>query len=99
VECNIETDAAGARLGNSSLLLGEFGSSDHAPFHKVGIPAVMLANGIDAERACHTFQDTLAENISLERMQNALDVAGATVFDLIRKQVAALERSRVGADE
>jgi hypothetical protein len=32
-------------------------------------------------------------------MQSALEIVGAAVFDLVRKEVPALERSRVRADE
>jgi aminopeptidase YwaD len=99
-------EAAGSRLGNSSLLPGKSGGSDHVTFHKVGIPAAYFAYfGVKSEDPLdfyfedfyHTPQDTLAENISVERMQNALDIVGAAVFDLIRKEVPALERSRVRA--
>jgi aminopeptidase YwaD len=101
---NLVTDvaeAAGSRLGNSSLLPAELGRSDHVPFHNRGIPAAMFARGrgvrLDAEDVYHTFQDTIAENISMERMRNTLDIVGAAVFDLIRKEVPALDRSRVRA--
>jgi aminopeptidase YwaD len=109
---NLVTDAAeaaGARLGNSGLLPGDRGGSDHRTFHNVGIPAANFGfYGVKCE-VCpldfyleaffHTPQDTVAENISPERMQNALDIVGAAVFDLIRKEVPALERSRVRAGE
>ena len=106
-ELNLVTEAAeaaGSRLGNSSILPGEFGSSDHVPFHQVGIPAALFIwMRIDSwdpliyyiEKVYHTPQDTIAENVSLERMQNALDIIGAAVFDVVRKQVPALENSRV----
>jgi aminopeptidase YwaD len=108
-ELNLVTEAAeaaGSRLGNSSILPGEFGSSDHVPFHQVGIPAALFIwMRIDSwdplvyyiEKVYHTPQDTIAENISLERMQNALDIVGAAVFDVVRKEVPALENSRVRA--
>ena len=67
-------------------------------FHKVGIPAALFirvhADG-SLENFYHTPQDTLAENISPERMQSALEIVGAAVFDLIRKEIPALDRSRV----
>jgi aminopeptidase YwaD len=94
-------EAAGSRLGNSSILPAELGQSDHVPFHNRGVPAAMFARGrgfrLDAEDVYHTFQDTIAENISVERMRNTLDIVGAAVFDLIRKEVPALDRSRVRA--
>jgi aminopeptidase YwaD len=92
-------EAAGARLGNSSLLPEEGGGSDHVSFHEAGVPAAWFylhaANAVEPLK--HTSLDTLAENVSVERMQNALDIVGAAVFDLIRKEVPALERSRVRA--
>jgi hypothetical protein len=93
-------EAAGSRLGNSSLLPGKFRRSDHVSFHKVGIPAALFIRvRVDGslENFYHTPQDTLVENISRERMQSALDIVGAAVFDLIRKEVPALENSRVRA--
>ncbi len=108
-ELNLVTEAAeaaGIRLGNSSILPGEFGSSDHVPFHQEGIPAALFIwMRIDSwdplvyyiEKVYHTPQDTIAENVSLDRMQNALDIIGAAVFDVVRKEVPALENSRVRA--
>jgi aminopeptidase YwaD len=94
---NIITDsttAAGARLGNSDILPGQFGSSDHVPFHNAGIPAALFIwMGIDSwdplvyhiEKVYHTPQDTIEDNISAERMQSALDVIGSGLFDVVRK--------------
>ncbi|WP_066398903.1 M28 family metallopeptidase [Neobacillus mesonae] len=94
---NIVTDstlAAGARLGNSDILPGTFGSSDHVPFHQAGIPAALFIwMGIDSwdplvyhiEKVYHTPQDTIADNISTERMQSALDIIGAGLFSTVRK--------------
>jgi aminopeptidase YwaD len=99
-------EAAGSRLGNSGVLPAQLGRSDHRVFHEVGIPAALFIwSRVDSEdplqfhfeEIYHTPQDTLAENISPERMQSALDIVGATVFDLIRKEVPALENSRVRA--
>ncbi|WPD18595.1 M20/M25/M40 family metallo-hydrolase [Thermaerobacter composti] len=102
---NIVTEAAtaaGARLGNSSILPGQFGSSDHVPFHNRGIPAALFIwmrvdswdpLVYDIEKVYHTPQDTIAENISQERMQTALEIIGAAVFDLARKTVPALDRA------
>ncbi|MDT9027467.1 M28 family metallopeptidase [Rossellomorea yichunensis] len=98
---NVVTDstgAAGARLGNSDILPGKFGSSDHVPFHNAGIPAALFIwMGIDSwdplvyhiEKVYHTPQDTIEDNISAERMQSALDVIGSGLFDVIRKEVPA----------
>jgi aminopeptidase YwaD len=101
---NLVTDvaeAAGARLGNSSLFPASFGNSDHTPFHNRGVPAALFGMGrasVDyLDGRYHTSLDTVSENISVERMQNSLDIVGAAVFDLIRKEVPALDRSRVRA--
>lgn len=97
---NIVTDsttAAGARLGNSDILPGQFGSSDHVPFHNAGIPAALFIwMGIDSwdplvyhiEKVYHTPEDTIEDNISGERMQSALEIIGAGLFDVIKKEVA-----------
>lgn len=101
---NIVTEsstAAGARLGNSAILPGKFGSSDHVPFHNAGIPsALFIWMGIDSwdpliyhiEKVYHTPQDTIEDNISAERMQTALDIIGAGLFDVVRKDVPGLNR-------
>lgn len=88
------TVAAGARLGNSDILPGTFGSSDHVYFHHAGIPAALFIwMGIDSwdplvyhiEKVYHTPQDTIEDNISPERMQSALDIIGSGLFDVVRK--------------
>lgn len=95
------TAAAGARLGNSAILPGTFGSSDHVPFHNAGIPsALFIWMGIDSwdplvyhiEKVYHTPQDTIEDNISADRMQTALDIIGAGLFDVVRKDVPGLKR-------
>ena len=95
--------AAGTRLGNSDILPGTFGSSDHVPFHQAGIPsALFIWMGIDSwnplvyhiEKVYHTPQDTIEDNVSVERLQSALDIIGAALFDLARKEVPALEKSK-----
>ena len=100
---NIVTDstvAAGARLGNSDILPGKFGSSDHVPFHNAGIPsALFIWMGIDSwdplvyhiEKVYHTPQDTIEDNISTERMQSALEIIGAGLFDVVRKDVPGVK--------
>lgn len=95
------TVAAGARLGNSDILPGKFGSSDHVPFHNAGIPAAMFIwMGIDSwdplvyhiEKVYHTPEDTIENNISTERMQSALEIIGSGLFDVVRKDVPGLNR-------
>jgi aminopeptidase YwaD len=106
---NLVTDsaeAAGARLGDSSILPGRFGSSDHVPFYNRGIPAALFIwMRIDSwdpleyfiEKVYHTPQDTIEDNISVERLQTALEIIGAAVFDLVRKEVPALTKSALRA--
>ena len=101
---NIVTDStmeAGARLGNSDILPGTFGSSDHVPFHNAGIPAALFIwMGVDSwdplvyhiEKVYHTPQDTIENNISPERMQSALDIIGSGLFDVVRKNVPPLDK-------
>jgi aminopeptidase YwaD len=101
---NVVTDstvAAGARLGNSDILPGTFGSSDHVPFHNAGIPAALFIwMGVDSwnplvyhiEKVYHTPQDTIEDNVSPERMKSALDIIGAGLFDVVRKDVPALNK-------
>ncbi len=101
---NIVTDStmeAGARLGNSDILPGTFGSSDHVPFHNAGIPAALFIwMGVDSwdplvyhiEKVYHTPQDTIEDNISTERMQSALDIIGSGLFDVVRKNVPPLNK-------
>ena len=42
-----------------------------------------------------TSQDTTAENVSLERIPSDLDIIGAALFDVVRKEVPALNNSNV----
>ncbi|MDZ5473767.1 M28 family metallopeptidase [Bacillus sp. 31A1R] len=97
------TVSAGARLGNSDILPGTFGSSDHVPFHNAGIPAALFIwMGVDSwsplvyhiEKVYHTPQDTIADNVSVERMQSALDIIGSGLFDTVRKQTPALDKNK-----
>jgi aminopeptidase YwaD len=87
--------AAGIRLGDPNVSQGEMGRSDHESFHDVGVPAALFIRTLTPD-AYHQPTDTL-ENLSPERLQDAMEITGAAVFDLIRKQVAALEKSWVRA--
>jgi aminopeptidase YwaD len=93
---NVVSDAAiaaGIRLGDPNVFQGQFGRSDHESFHDVGVPAALFTRTFTSD-AYHQPTDTLV-NISPERLEDAMEITGAAVFDLIRKQVAALEKSRV----
>ncbi len=91
--------AAGARQGNDTYFLSAGGSSDHVPFHQVGIPA---ANFIRREPGTgrlepwyHQPEDTIEINISLERLQEAGEIIGSALFDVLRKETPNLNQSRV----
>ncbi|AOV09138.1 aminopeptidase [Sporosarcina ureilytica] len=85
-----ETAAATAkRIGTpSELVLYQRGSSDHVAFHEVGIPAVNFIRRepgtANLEPYYHTPLDTI-EHISAERLKEAGDLVGASVYQLIRK--------------
>lgn len=103
---NIVTDSmldAARRLGYTELRQARFSSSDHVPFHNAGIPAALfiwlggegIASNYTIERFYHTPQDTMEENICTYRLQLGLEVIGSAVFDVVRKPVPALDRSRI----
>ncbi|MDW7740655.1 MAG: M28 family peptidase [Bacillota bacterium] len=103
---NIVTDtslAAVSRLGYTNVVQSRFGSSDHVPFHNAGIPATMFIwlggagtpQNYTIERYYHTPQDTIEENICVDRLDMVMKIAGAAVFDLVRKQVPAFEKAAI----
>lgn len=70
---------------------GQFGSSDHVPFHNKGIPAALFiwmtyesTQNYQLEDKYHTPEDTVEENISIERMQIALEIIGQALFDIVQ---------------
>lgn len=93
--------AAGARLGDSSLLPSTFGSSDHVPFHDAGIPAALfiwlggnlIPSSYEIELYYHTPQDTIDENMCLDRFQTALNIIGSAIFDVVRRDLPSLTNS------
>lgn len=81
--------AAAERLGYGDIINAPFhrGSSDHVPFHDVGIPA---ANHIWREPGTHALEpwyhtphDTI-EHISEERLQIAVEIIGASSYSVVR---------------
>jgi aminopeptidase YwaD len=81
--------ATAARIGTASeLVLYQRGSSDHVSFHDAGIPAVNFIRRepgtASLEPYYHTPLDTI-EHISAERLKEAGDLVGASVYSLIRK--------------
>lgn len=91
-QANIATEAAIATAGRigtpSELVLYQRGASDHVSFHDAGIPAVNFIRREPAtanlEPYYHTPLDSI-EHISAERMKEAGDLIGASVYSLIRK--------------
>ncbi|RFU68540.1 M28 family peptidase [Bacillus sp. V59.32b] len=91
-KANIVSDTAQAtaeRIGTpSELILYQRGASDHVSFHEAGIPAVNFIRRepgtANLEPYYHTPLDTL-EHISPERLKEAGDLVGASIYSLIRK--------------
>ncbi len=96
--------ASGIRLGNNILEVGRGSSSDHAPFGQKGIPAACFIWGDEdgnLEPWYHQPEDTIKINISLDRLQQAGEMVGAALYDVIRVQTPNLQNSvirRVGED-
>ncbi|CAM3932007.1 M20/M25/M40 family metallo-hydrolase [Kibdelosporangium persicum] len=83
--------AAAKRLGYEPRTRGPVarGSSDHVPFHEKGVPAANFSwrgEGGPAllEPTYHTPEDTIEDNISLERLQVSLELIGAAAYQLLR---------------
>ncbi|MDQ0273793.1 M28 family peptidase [Cytobacillus purgationiresistens] len=81
------TNAAFDKLGKDKekLILFRRGSSDHVPFHNLGITAACfnmgtVSGGLEPEY--HTPHDTI-ENISPERLQFAGDIISTAIFEYL----------------
>ncbi|KAB2331146.1 DUF4910 domain-containing protein [Cytobacillus depressus] len=91
-QANIVTNTAkatAARIGTpSELVLYQRGASDHVSFHDAGIPAVNFIRRepgtANLEPYYHTPLDKI-EHISIERLKEAGDLVGASVYSLVRK--------------
>ncbi|MDZ5474081.1 M20/M25/M40 family metallo-hydrolase [Bacillus sp. 31A1R] len=91
-QANIVTETAIAtaeRIGTpSELVLYQRGASDHVSFHDAGIPAVNFIRRepgtASLEPYYHTPLDT-TQHISSERLKEAGDLVGASVYQLIKK--------------
>jgi len=93
---NAVTQAVGAaagRLGYTPRTKGPVarGSSDHVPFFERGIASGNFSwrgEGGPAllEPTYHTPEDTIADNVSLERLQVSLELIGAAAYDLLRRR-------------
>lgn len=100
-EPNLVTDyavAAGARLGNNILSVSPGSSSDHAPFGELNIPASCFIWGDEdgkLEPWYHTPDDTINKNVSLDRLQQAGEIVGSALYDVIRVQTPNLQNSPI----
>ncbi|XVS62492.1 M28 family peptidase [Actinosynnema sp. CA-299493] len=81
--------AAAARLGYGAQAHGPVprGSSDHVPFHERGIAAANFSwrgegGPHELEPLYHTPEDTIAQNVSPDRLQISLELIGAAAYRL-----------------
>jgi Zn-dependent M28 family amino/carboxypeptidase len=91
---NTATDAvraAGQRLGYDAQLVGpvERGASDHQSFQEVGIASANFSwRGEIApsylEPPYHSPEDTIAKNVSLERLQVSMELIGCAAYAVAR---------------
>ncbi len=95
---NLVTDlgaAAGVRTMNVAIPYGQLGRSDHQPFHELGIPSALFIHS-PVEPWYHQPTDTL-DKISKEKLQQAAEIVGASVYQIARPETPALEKARVAA--
>ncbi|SER17977.1 Peptidase family M28 [Lentzea xinjiangensis] len=81
--------AAARRLGYDPRVHGPVarGSSDHVPFHEKGMAAANFSwrgegGPAQLEPIYHTPEDTIRDNISLERLQVSMQLVGAAAYRL-----------------
>ncbi|GAA1297874.1 M28 family peptidase [Saccharothrix xinjiangensis] len=86
--------AAATRLGYGARVHGPVprGSSDHVPFHERGIASANFSwrgegGPHELEPLYHTPEDTIAQNVSTERLQVSLELIGAAAYRLARTRV------------
>lgn len=94
--------ASGMRIGNNILEVGTGSSSDHRYFGEIGIPAACFIWGDEdgnLEPWYHKPEDTIKINISLDRLQQAGEMIGAALYDVIRTDTRNLEKSTIRRDE
>lgn len=91
--------AAGARLGNLTKIEAEYGiSSDHRYFGYIGIPHggfIWRSEDGRLEPWYHQPQDTIKQNISLERFTKAGEIIGTALYEALRKPTPSLKKSAV----
>jgi Zn-dependent M28 family amino/carboxypeptidase len=93
---NAATDAVRAsaqRLGYDPQLVGPVlrGSSDHQSFQEVGIAAANFSwrgelSPALLEPPYHSPEDTIAKNVSLERLQVSMELIGTAAYSLARRR-------------
>jgi aminopeptidase YwaD len=83
--------AAAERLGYVDQVVGPFarGASDHQAFAERGIAAANFSwrgdeSPAQLEPIYHTPEDTIANNLSLERLQVSLELIGCALYDVAR---------------
>ncbi|MEV6414702.1 M20/M25/M40 family metallo-hydrolase [Kribbella sp. NPDC051718] len=81
--------ASGQRLGYDPKLVGPVlrGSSDHQSFQEVGIAAANFSwrgelTPASLEPPYHSPEDTIAKNVSLERLQVSMELIGTAAYKL-----------------
>lgn len=88
-----EVRAAAGRLGYDPRVHGPVarGSSDHVPFHEKGMASANFSWRGEGgpqllEPIYHTPEDTIRDNISLERLQVSLELIGAAAYRLATRR-------------
>lgn len=88
---NAEVLAAGERLGYRTRMsdVTQRGSSDHQSFQEVGIPSGNFSwRGVESpallEPPYHSADDTIAHNISAERLAVSIEIVGCATYALAR---------------
>jgi aminopeptidase YwaD len=92
---NTATDAvraAGQRLGYEPQMVGPVlrGSSDHQSFQEVGIASANFSWRGESSPALleppyHSPEDTIAKNVSLERLQVSMELIGTAAYSVARR--------------
>ena len=82
--------AVGDRMGYRAKMsdIFEMGRSDHQSFSQVGVPSGnfgwLHTDGFILEPEYHSSDDTVARNISVERLTVAMEIQGAAAYALAR---------------
>ncbi len=90
--------AAGYRLDNEVLQVGRGSSSDHASFSSVGITSasfIWADKDGNLEKYYHQPEDTIAINISKDKLQQVGEIVGSALYDVVRKDTPNLQNSAI----